>query len=92
MRKRGKPRPIGPNPNLIVPIAPLRPIFVCGVEARDSEHARDLYAAQYEGTSAGTRYGIAHHKADEKERLACLQEHLDGGGTHYTWLAKQRGF
>jgi len=91
MRKRGKPRATGPNPNLIVPFAPPRPIVVCGVVARDSVHAQELYAAQYAGTSAGTRYGIAHRKADEAERLARLRAHLDGGGTHYTWLAKQRG-
>lgn len=92
MRKRGKPRSTGPNLNMVVPLATPKPIIVCGVVARDSIHAQELYRAQYDATQAGYWYGKAHREADEKDRLARLQAHLDGGGTHYTWLAKLHKF
>lgn len=86
-----KPRAKGPNRHMIVPLREPQPIIVCGVVARDDAHASELYSAQYEGIVAGYRYGQAHRKADEKARLARLQAHLDGGGSHYEWLVRERG-
>lgn len=86
-----KPRPTGPNRHMVVPLQEPQPIFVHGVEARDSVHATELHRVAYEARRAGEMYATAHRESTERDRLARLQAHLDGGGTHYSWLAALHG-
>jgi hypothetical protein len=88
---RHKPLASGPNRHMVVPLRGPQPIFVCGVEAVDSVHATQLYAAHRDGAQAGYAYARAHREADERDRLARLQAHLDGGGTHRSWLEALHG-